>query len=184
MRQCHQRRPKAPEKGRSCIMNPMMWHWSSIVVPSLLAAQQSQLPADREAPKPRTPERIRVGCAVQKPYQGPARQWFWKEALGQTGRVGRKPDCYGRPQESPFAVRAVHPVPMRNSSPPAQMRRLIGTLTRIHSRSKRTPQSAARLPPHLPVLTPQPFSLYRHTSWWLSLTMATCSGSCTPLTAW
>jgi hypothetical protein len=57
-------------------MNPMMWHWSSIVVPSLLVAQQSQLPADWEALKPRTPERIRVGCGVQKPYQGPAQQWF------------------------------------------------------------------------------------------------------------
>src|SRR5262249_46643976 len=47
-----------------------------ITVLSVLVAQESgKLPAPT-APPPVTPSRIRVGCAVQQGYVGPAAQWF------------------------------------------------------------------------------------------------------------
>jgi hypothetical protein len=45
-----------------------------ITIPSLLVAQEP--PRVKEAPKAPTPGRIRVGCAVQAAYLGPAPQWF------------------------------------------------------------------------------------------------------------
>jgi hypothetical protein len=52
----------------------MLLRWSLIVLLSLSDAQEP--PTVKEAPKPATPERIQLVCAVQKPYRGPAQQWF------------------------------------------------------------------------------------------------------------
>ncbi len=44
-----------------------------LIIPSMLMAQEPQKVL---APTPTTPQRIHLGCSVQRPYTGPAEQWF------------------------------------------------------------------------------------------------------------
>src|ERR1700749_3343127 len=52
----------------------MTLRWCFIVMASLLTAQEP--PLVRDAPNPATPSRIRLSCAPQRGYFGPAQQWF------------------------------------------------------------------------------------------------------------